>query len=75
MKITIHGELVLTLKSKQDWEKRIPYELPELDNRDKLIWVDKKGFGLTIGLDFVKAESAATFPVKVYRQIRASEIY
>ena len=43
-KITVNGELLFTLKSKQDWVNRVPNILPEkIRGGETWLWVDKNG--------------------------------
>jgi hypothetical protein len=74
-KIEINVELLLELESKNDWINKIPRDLPELSKREKMIWIDSNGNSLTVGEDFQKAEDMKSYPVKIYRQVRVSEVY
>lgn len=71
--VTLRGEFIIELESKEDWCNSIPCRLPKLSSAERLIWIDANGHGLTCGLDFRSAEQLNSYPVKVYRQIRTSE--
>jgi hypothetical protein len=72
-KVTFNAELVLTLKSKQDWVNRMPGYLPEKRHAEQLIWLDRYGNCLTIGEDFSAAQVQDSYPVKVYMVQRAAQ--
>lgn len=65
-KIACKGELILSLKSKQDWINRIPDELPEKRLAETRLFLDKNGNVLARGKDFEVAEIEGTYPVNVY---------
>jgi len=66
--ITVKGELLFELESKQQWINRVPQILPEKTRGgEQWIWVDKNGNVFECGLDFKIAEEEATYPCKVYR--------
>jgi hypothetical protein len=67
-KITINGELLFELSSKQDWVNRVPRILPNKTRAGEIwIWVDKNGDIFELGIDFMAAEEQDTYPCKVYR--------
>ena len=67
-KITVNGELLFELKSKQDWVNRVPRILPEKTRGgEQWLWVDKNGNVFECGADFMAAEKTETYPCKVYR--------
>ena len=67
-KITVKGELLFELESKQQWINRVPQILPEKTRGgEQWIWVDKNGNVFECGLDFTIADKEATYPCKVYR--------
>lgn len=56
--IIVNGELILELKSKQDWINKVPNQLP------------KKSRGAEqyeCGADFSAAEKQSSYPCKVYK--------
>ena len=66
--ITVKGELLFELKSKQDWVNKVPRILPEKTRgAEQLLWVDKNGNNFELGKDFMAAEEHVTYPCKVYR--------
>jgi len=66
--ITVKGELLFELASKQQWINRVPQILQNIGyNNEQLLWVDKNGNIFECGADFYAAETAATYPCKVYR--------
>jgi hypothetical protein len=67
-KITVNGELLFELSSKQDWVNRVPKILPNKTRAgEQWIWVDKNGNVFECGADFMAAEKTKTYPCKVYR--------
>jgi hypothetical protein len=67
-KITVNGELLFVLESKQAWVNRVPRILPEkIRAGEQWIWVDKNGNVFESGKDFMVAEEKATYPCRVYR--------
>ena len=67
-KITINGELLFELISKQDWVNRVPKILPDKTRAGETwLWVDINGNVFECGKDFMVAEDKATYPCKVYR--------
>lgn len=72
--VTIKGELLFTLNSKQDWINRVPRSLPPKERaNEEFIWVDSNGCLLEMGQDFSAAERQGSFPVRVYRTITVSQ--
>lgn len=66
--IKVKGELLLTLKSKDDWINRVPRHLPDkIRGGEQWLWVDKNGNVFECGLDFMVAEELDTYPCSVYR--------
>lgn len=66
--ITIKAELMLELKSKQDWVNKVPELLPErIRGGERLIFLDANGFVFEAGADFAAAERIQSYPCKVYR--------
>lgn len=66
--ITVKGEFLFELKSKQQWINRVPNILPEKTRGgEQWIWVDKNGNVFECGADFMDAEENETYPCKVYR--------
>lgn len=73
--VTIKAELIITLKSKQDWISRVPRHLPEKTRRGETwVWLDKNGNSVHNGADFESAAVKETYPVNVYRLISVSEV-
>ena len=67
-KITVNGELLFTLKSKQDWVNRVPNILPEkIRGGETWLWVDKNGDVFEMGMDFMAAEEKDSYPCRGYR--------
>ena len=72
--VKVNGELIIELKSKQDWINRCPRHLPEKRRMsEQWVWVDIRGFVFHIGADFAIAEELNTYPCKVYRLISLEE--
>lgn len=70
--IELNLELLLTLHSKSQWISRIPRHLPEkLYHNEEFLWVDSQGNKMVIGEDFSAAEELNSYPVYVYRHVRA----
>ncbi len=66
--ITVKGELLFELESKQQWVNRVPNILPDKTRAgEQWIWVDSNGNVFECGADFSAAEKAATYPCKVYK--------
>lgn len=66
--ITVKGELLFVLESKQDWVNKVPRILPAKTRAgEQMLWVDKNGNNFELGIDFMAAEKHATYPCKVYR--------
>lgn len=66
-KVTVNGELLFELSSKQDWINRVPKILPPKRTGEQWIWVDKNGDIFERGADFMAAEENNYYPCKVYR--------
>jgi len=67
-KITVNGEFLFELKSKQDWVNRVPNILPDkIRAAEQWLWVDKNHNVLEIGKDFMSAELQGSYPCRVYR--------
>lgn len=71
--ITIKAELLLILDSKQDWINKVPRRLPQKKSDEEWVWIDAQGHAMVLGEDFSAAQSMKTYPVKVYRLVRAIE--
>lgn len=70
--ITIKAELLLILESKQDWINKVPKRLSAKTSKaEEWIWVDAKGHTMALGEDFSAAQTMKTYPVKVYKLVRA----
>ncbi len=66
--ITVKGEFIYEIQSKQDWINKCPERLPQKQRSyEQWAWVDKNGNVFLIGEDFSAAEKAATYPCKIYR--------
>jgi hypothetical protein len=62
--------------TKQQWvNKAQSWFAPYLSKAEKTICLDTGGNVLTTGKDFADAEVLKTYPVKVYRLVRVSEVY
>lgn len=67
-KITVNGEFLFELSSKQDWVNRVPNILPSKTRAaEQWLWVDKNGNVFECGADFIAAEKQDSYPCKVYR--------
>lgn len=66
-KISLNGELIITLHNKKDWVKRIPHALPNKRPGEDFLFVDKDGNVFECGADFQAAEDYNKYPCKVYR--------
>lgn len=73
-KIEVQAEFIIEFKSKSEWVNNCPKCLPFKPAGEEWIWLDKNGNTLTNGMDFMAAEKALTFPVKVFRTKRVSEV-
>lgn len=74
--ITVKAELLMELKSKQDWVNRIPWHLPEKRyESEKFLWIDKNGNQFERGLDFMLADEHDLYPCRIYRIPAISTIY
>lgn len=66
--IIVNGELILELKSKQDWINKVPNQLPKKSRgAEQYLWVDKNGNVFECGADFSAAEKQSSYPCKVYK--------
>lgn len=72
-KITCNAELILILKSKQDWINKIPNYLPKKRTAEIRIFLDANDNCLSIGEDFQVAEEINSYPVRVYSLQRVAE--
>lgn len=67
-KITVNGELLFELESKQAWINRVPGILPnKTRGAERWLWIDKNGNVFECGADFMAAEKIESYPCKVYR--------
>ena len=67
-KITVNGEFIFELSSKQDWINNVKKKMPKkIRGGEQWIWVDINGNVFECGLDFRVAQEKATYPCKVYR--------
>lgn len=74
MELHIKAELVLQLESKRQWIAQVPTRLPKKKYyNEQFLWLDSKGNNMVIGEDFHAAEELGTYPVKIYRLVRAAE--
>lgn len=65
--ITVKGEFLFEIDSKQGWNKVIAEGIHCKKRGDKLLWVDKNGNCATLGQDFMAAKRKETYPIRVYR--------
>jgi len=66
--ITVKGEFLFELRSKNDWVVSVPDILPQKTRgAEQWIWIDKNGNNFESGLDCKVAEQETTYPCKVYR--------
>lgn len=73
-RIAFKGELILELKSQNDWVNKVPRMLPEKTRAgERFIFLDKHGHVLESGADFMAAEVIGSYPVRVYRPISVRE--
>lgn len=73
---SIRAEYLFEFSNKHQWiNKAQSWFAPYLDKQEKTICLDAGGNVLTTGKDFADAEVLKTYPVKVYRLIRVSEVY
>ena len=73
---SIRAEFLFEFANKQEWiNKAQSWFLPYLSKAEKTICLDTGGNVLTTGKDFADAEVLKTYPVKVYRLVRVSEVY
>ena len=75
-KITVIGEFLFELQSKQQWINRVPQILPDKirGKGEQWVWVDKNGNVFECGADFSDAEKNETYPCKVYRLQSVSSV-
>ena len=72
---SIRAEYLFEFKSKQECiNKAQIWFAPYSSKAEKIICLDKGGNVLTTGKDFADAEIIQTYPVKVYRLVRVSEV-
>jgi hypothetical protein len=73
---SIRAEFLFEFSNKQQWiNKGKSWFSPYLSKAEKTICLDTGGNVLTTGKDFADAEVLKTYPVKVYRLVRVSEVY
>lgn len=73
--INIKAVHLLTIRSKQEWVNKIPRHLPVKESMaEQRIFIDCQGNVLAIGEDFAAAETLGTYPVKVYKLVRVSDV-
>jgi hypothetical protein len=73
---SIRAEFIFEFTSKQQWINKAPQWFePYSSKAEKTICLDSGGNVLTTGKDFADAEVLKTYPVKVYRLVRVSEVY
>lgn len=65
--ITVKGEFLFQIDSKEGWNKIIAERKLCKKRGDKLLWVDKNGNCATLGQDFMAAKRKDTYPISVYR--------
>ena len=66
--ITVKGELLFVLESKNQWVNRVPQILPDkIRAGETWVWVDINGNVFESGKDFMLADEKATYPCRVYR--------
>lgn len=71
----IRAEYLFEFTSKQQWiNKAQSWFAPYMSKSEKTICLDRMGNCLTSGKDFADAEIIGTYPIKVYRLVRVSEI-
>lgn len=74
-KPSINGELIITLNSKNEWVRKIPRHLPEKKYyNEQFLFIDANGNKLAMGEDFTAAERIGSYPVRVYRHTRVSDV-
>lgn len=72
---SIKAEYLFEFQSKQHWiNKARDWFAPYASKAEKTICLDKNGHVLTTGQDFADAEIIQSYPVKVYRLVRVSEL-
>lgn len=72
--IKINGELVFEIKSKQHWINSFPGAIADLPMSEKYLWIDVNGNIATCGEDFMFAENAEVYPIKIYHIQRTSHL-
>jgi hypothetical protein len=71
----IKTEYLFEFTSKEQWiNKAQDWFAPYRSLADKTICLDTRGYVLTTGKDFADAEITQSYPVKVYRLVRVSEV-
>lgn len=74
--ITVKAELLMELKSKQEWINKIPRHLPNKKyESEKFLWIDKNGNQFERGADFTIADEKNLFPCRIYRVQTISDVY
>ena len=74
-KVTLNVEFILMLHSKQEWINKVPECLPRKKKKaEEWVWIDSNGNSMALGEDFSAAEEMSSYPVRVYRKIRAVEV-
>mgnify|MGYP001810083329 CR=1 FL=1 len=72
---SIRATYLFEFTSKQQWiNKAQSWFEPYTSLAEKTICLDKNGNVLTTGKDFSDAEIVNSYPVKVYRLVRVSEV-
>lgn len=72
----IRAEFLFEFANKQQWiNKAQSWFAPYRSLSEKVICLDTGGNVLTSGKDFAGAEVMKTYPVKVYRLVRVSEVF
>ena len=71
----IRTEFLFEFSSMQEWiNKASIFFEPYSSETVKTVCLDKGGNVLTSGKDFADAQTLGTYPIKVYRLIRVSEV-
>ncbi|AZA82181.1 hypothetical protein C1637_09875 [Chryseobacterium lactis] len=72
--IKINGQLVFEIRSKNHWINSFPGAIADLPMSEKYLWVDNNGNIATCGEDFMFAEDAGAYPIKIYHVQRTCHI-
>ena len=76
IEITVKGEFLFELQSKEEWINKVPHILPDKTRSgEQWIWLDKNGNIFEKGLDFEAAKLHNTYPCKVYRLQNVGSAY